>query len=243
MDQTVTSGTTGRPKHFALDPDKIAARVARRAAAKGPEYAALKSLFCGVGMRGGKPDTARSVGSTHQAWAQAHGKKFFAPTGNFDKTIDLFNTEQPEGVVTSPLELLKYARAEKRTHKFKYILASGAKLEPKVAQEILEKLLAPGGVAYITYGSSEVGTIARATFAEAIRTPGCVGKPIDGVNVSIDDGQVRVKINAKLGAVDKYADQKLTDKHFKKVGDDLWFYPGDRAILASDGSLVLLGRV
>lgn len=224
-----TSGTSGRRKPFALTDEQRNARAQRRAAAKGPEYAQIKSLFCGL---------KNTAGDGHRLYCDRNKLKFYEPTGNFEATIALFNAEQPDGIVSSPSELLKYARAEKRTHRFKYILASGSPLKPDVAKEILDTLLAADGVAYVSYGASEVGSIARGTFVDAIDISGCVGKVLDGVTLEVDGGQVRVKVEPKSGAISGYANKKLTDKHFK----DGWFYPGDRAELTREGSLILKGR-
>lgn len=239
MQEFATSGMTGKRKTFVLTDAQRNARAERRAVTKGEEYAALKSLFCAVGMNGNVPDPSRTNGTTHQTWASNNGVKFFGPTGNLDKTVDIFNSEKPEGCVASQHDLLKYARAEKCTHKFKYILTGGSLLDPKTAQEIIDKLLTPGGVAYVTYSASEVGTIARATFAQAIAIPGCVGKIVDGVTAELNNGELRVKVNPKLGHVENYDDKAATEKYFR----DGWFYPGDKAEITKDGLLVLKGRV
>lgn len=242
-DQVKTSGTTGSPKIFELSRDLVAARVKRRALVKGKEYGELKSLFCALGIKNGAADPSRTVGTTHQAWANKNGVKFFAPAGHFDKTIELFNIEKPEGCVASQHDLLKYARAKRRTHQFKYILTGGLLLDPKIAQEVLDKLLAPGGVAYVTYSCSEGGTKARGTFQQAIDIPGCVGKVFDDEEFVIDpDRQIRFKVKRSQGHIEAYADPVLTAKHFKTIDGALWFYPGDTVELVG-GLLVLKDRV
>lgn len=237
MPTMTTSGTTGKSKTVVRDEAQTAARIARIHLTRGPEFAVLKSMFCGFNR-----DNASFKQYEH--YCTKAGVELLGSTGDWKQTIELINDKKPEGLLSPPSLMLRLARDNTLTHNFRYLRASHVRLEPEAGTEILAKLLAPGGVAYVAYGMSEKAGGFYGSFADAIRIPGCVGKPVDGVEYVIDaDHQIRFKVKREHGDSDAYAENKLTDQHFKTIDGALWFYPGDLASLTPDGLLVLEGRV
>ncbi len=101
---------------------------------------------------------------------------------------------------------------------------------------------------YIDYGSTEAGPVTAATPAMLEANPGTVGRPLEGVEFEIVDddgkpastgtpGNVRVRgpgiVNCYLHAPDPGQSAAFRDG---------WFYPGDIAVVNSDGLVFLKGR-
>lgn len=232
-----TSGTTGEPKDIVLTDAQLQARIDRLGITRGPEFLKLKSFYYASNATNGPAHY-------YESYCAKTGVVMLRPTGDHDKTIAMLNEQKPEGYIGGAADAARLANDKALTHKFNYIRVSSAYVDPKAGQAILDKLLAKDGVAYVGYGTREMSTRFLGSLADAIRIPGCVGKPVAGVEYAIDpDQQIRFKVNPKIGSAERYADKALTDKHFKTIDGVLWFYPGDKAELTQDGLLVLKGRV
>lgn len=226
MNTFSTSGSTAAPKKFTLTDEQIAARIARMASLRPPGWADLMSMYCDL-----HPTTTTSI--RDRKWIETKGGNFFGPLDDRAKTIAQFAANGVEAIVASPVALVGYARDIKGAHKFKLILASGSPLMPDQSRTIRDGL---GENLWHNYACSEVGTIALASAAQAEAIAGCVGKPCDGVQMQIINGELQVKTTTMITG---YADKATTDKYFK----DGWFLTGDKAELTKDGLLVLKGRV
>lgn len=220
----------GRPHEFSLDDTQIAERVSRLAQSKGAEFGSLKGLFVGLG-----PTTISYL--RYKRYCEQNGVKFFEPTRiSHDATIALLKDPSIEGIVSSPIELLRYARGLNGARRFAYILASGSLLLPDVAKEIRERILADGGAAYVTYGVSELGiSLTRGSFAQAESEPGCVGSPCEGVELRLVDGEIYAKAPTMIAA---YRDERVTEASFV----DGYLRTGDRGRMNDAGLLIFEGR-
>ncbi|HSW06489.1 AMP-binding protein [Aquabacterium sp.] len=100
---------------------------------------------------------------------------------------------------------------------------------------------------HVNYGTNEAGTIALAGPAQALETPGSVGKPVSGVELEIVDahrqplprgatGQIRIRSAA---LIDGYPDDEEASRAAFAEG---WFYPGDTGRFTEGGELVFCGR-
>lgn len=237
MTKFSTSGTTGRPKNVVLTDAQLQARIDRLGITRGPEFLKLKSFYYASNATNGP-------NHYYQAYCKKTGVVMLRPTGDHAKTIALLNEQKPEGYIGGAADAARLSRDPKLMHKFNYIRVSSALVAPKDGQLILDILLAPGGVAYVSYGTREMSTRFLGSLQDAIKIPGCVGKPVAGVEYAIDpDQQIRFKVNPKIGNAERYTDKVLTDKHFKTIDGVLWFYPGDLVELTPAGLLVLKGRV
>lgn len=229
MEQFKTSGTSGAKKIFNLSGEQMSARAALLSSTKGAGFQNVQSFYT-------EYDPTSELMRRLGRYAADAGVALYRPTGDNSKTVAQFAANKIEGLIASPPRLLNLARS-KIGHKFKYILSTGSLLLPEVCKEVRIGLLADGGEMYTSYATSEFGStisLGTAEQVEAIR--GCVGKPVEGVTVEIDCGEVRVKGGPHMIA--GYTDKKITDKYFL----DGWFYPGDKGEIR-DGLLILLGRV
>ncbi|MDA8162273.1 MAG: AMP-binding protein [Desulfobacteraceae bacterium] len=113
----------------------------------------------------------------------------------------------------------------------KYFVSGGARLDPEVAGDIA----ALGFLVVEGYGLTETSPIVSFNPPGAIRL-GSVGRPLQGVDVNILDGEVLVRgPNVMKGYLNH------PEKTSEAVRDG-WFYTGDAGRLDSDGYLYITGR-
>lgn len=145
------------------------------------------------------------------------GMRFLGQAAALERVIE----ERPDGVVGEPITLLALGTQLQGRLKFNYVGATHSFLDPNIAKAIRETLLAPYGEAEVTYGASQVGSISRGSFADAEETPGCVGRPHDGVLVALGSaGEIEVTTPTMLDP-------------------DQWFPTGDRGRIDPQGRLIL----
>jgi long-subunit acyl-CoA synthetase (AMP-forming) len=222
-----TSGSTGVPKEFVLSDELLAARVNQLSVAKGAVFPTITSLFCDL-------PTANNSGLLYKLWAAQNKVRFFSSGGgSMASALALFEAENIDGIVCNTGGLMNYAAAG-GAHRFRCVLALGTPTSPAQARAIDAGLCATPDALAVSYGASEVGSIATATLAQATSIAGCVGPLCPGVQVELDGDLIRVRTATMI---EGYTDPALTAQYFK----DGWFAPGDRGRLA-DGLLVLAGR-
>lgn len=229
-----TSGTTGAPKRFGLNPEQTAVMIAARAAdlarIRPPGWAECVSYYNDFDVNG--PGVQRDI-----KWTSDKGATLYRPLATFDLNVKQIVDNKVEAIFANPLFLLRYAPEFKAAgYQPKIILASGGpNLTPAMAKEI-RATIGTGPQYFTSYSASEAGTISLGTFDQAEAVAGCVGKPCEGNQVQIVNGQIEVKTPIMIAG---YADPKLTVAKFVNG----WFLTGDKGSLAADGTLIWEGRM
>jgi long-chain acyl-CoA synthetase len=124
----------------------------------------------------------------------------------------------------------------KKVHKtfgnnLKYFVSGGAKLDIEIAKD----LWALGFKVLEGYGLTETSPIVSFNPPEKIKL-GSVGKPIKGVEVRIEDGEILVKgRNVMKGYYNK-------KEETEKVLKDGWLYTGDLGYIDEEGYIYINGR-
>ncbi|MDQ7055822.1 MAG: AMP-binding protein [Persephonella sp.] len=113
----------------------------------------------------------------------------------------------------------------------RYFVSGGAKLDIDVAKD----LWALGFTVIEGYGLTETSPIVSFNPPDKIKL-GSVGKPIKGVQVRIEDGEILIKGNNVMKGYWKKPDET------KKVIKDGWFYTGDLGYVDDEGYLYITGR-
>ena len=125
-----TSGTTGKPKHFNLSDEQMAARVATiNDTTRGAGFSALKSIFVDF-------HPSSIIGARYHAYGQKNGVKIVFPSlGTTEATLAMLIKDGIEGIASTPSGMLNYATASKRSYKPTWMMVSttglsGARLGP-----------------------------------------------------------------------------------------------------------------
>ena len=225
MPQFATSGTTGVPKTYTITEEQIAHM---NDASCGIGFEALKSIFIDWA-----PDTY--FGIVYTRYAEQRGTKaYHATQGSIEATVEFFKSENIEGITSTPQRLHNYAQVAKGGHKFKWLLASTARLTPTMSNAIRAGL---GDNLWSSYDASEIGiiSIASANMIETI--PNCVGKIVPGIEVRFENREIVLKSDLLISGYDE--DPQLTAERFK----DGWYYTSDLGhVDAEEDVLILEGR-
>jgi long-subunit acyl-CoA synthetase (AMP-forming) len=223
-----TSGTGGLAKEAVLTPEIMAARVAVTDKANGKNIADCKVIY-----------VAKSASSSsfqrYKAWADSKGKKIIDNVPP-EKIVATFKKESVDCLIGVPGLLKFIASLYEKTGKpagLKQVVSGHAKMD-RLDGVYVQKWL--GKDLQIGYGSTEIGTICSGTFEEVSDIEGCVGKPVEGVTVEIDNGEIRIKSPTMIAGYDDFPEADAV--HFR----DGWFYPGDLGYFTKDGRLVITGR-
>ena len=226
-----TSGSTGVPKSVILSRDALTSSALATAdrIGDGAWLLALPATYVA-----GLQVLVRSIVADREpaVMAGAFTARSFAAAA-----LMMVSTVHGERVPTYtslvPAQLAKLLDAAAQDHavlaalrSFETILVGGQALPPV----LLERAQAAGVRIVRTYGATET-------------SGGCVydGRPLRGVEVRIDHGEVRV---AGPVLADGYlGDQELTDAAFPRAGDGTrWYRTGDAGLI-EDGVLRVRGRV
>ncbi|MBK3332412.1 AMP-binding protein [Persephonella atlantica] len=113
----------------------------------------------------------------------------------------------------------------------RYFVSGGAKLDIEVAKD----LWALGFTVIEGYGLTETSPIVSFNPPEKIKL-GSVGKPIKGVQIKLEDGEILVKGNNVMKGYWKRPEET------KKVIKNGWLYTGDLGYVDNDGYLYITGR-
>ena len=116
------------------------------------------------------------------------------------------------------------------------IILSGERLFPREAETFSSFL--PQCSFYSVYGLTECGPRVSALSPYLVRSfPGSVGKPVTGVKIKIQHGQLLVKSPCQMKG---YLDDKQKSRQKKSHG---WIKTGDMAECDKFGNLYILGRM
>lgn len=175
-----TSGTTGEPKRVQITDAMLAAH--REAAARRIGHTAESVwIHC-------LPPT--SIGAVALLDRCAHLGGTVRDIGRF--TLDAFVQALPGATHASivPTMLHRIVAGNVPPPKgFQCLLVGGDALAPELASQALDA----GWPVYATYGLTEAcSQVATATPEELRRNPGTSGRPLDGVQLSIEDGRITV---------------------------------------------------
>lgn len=225
-----TTGTTGEPKRIELNDEVLQARVDLTTVAKGKNIGDCKVIHVGMSEKS-------SAFARFKEWGKQTGKKIIGVIP-LDKIVETFEKEKVDAINAAPAYLVRVAQLFEATGKpagLKQVVSGHAAMPRKDAVYIQKWL---GRDLQVGYGATEIGTICTGTAEEVADTPGCVGKPLPGIEVEIVNGdEIRIKSPSTMAT--EYVDNpQLTSKHFK----DGWFYPGDKGYFTKDGRLVITSK-
>ena len=222
-----TTGTTGNPKSVELTEEILQARVDLTTVAKGKNIANCKVIHVGMSERS-------SAFARFKEWGEQTGKKIIGIIP-YDKIVEKFAKENVDGINAAPGYLIAVAKLFQATGKsanLKQVVSGHATMNRSDAIFIQTWL---GKDLQVGYGATEIGTICTGTAEEVADTPGCVGKPLPGIQVEIVNGD-EIRIKSPSTMVTEYIDNpQATAKHFR----DGWFYPDDKGYFTKDGRLVI----
>lgn len=225
-----TTGTTGAPKRIELSDEILQARVNLTTTAKGKNIADCKVIHVGMNEKS-------SAFARFKEWGEQTGKKIIGIIP-IDKIVETFEKEKVDAINAAPAYLVRVAQLFEATGKpagLKQVVSGHAVMPRKDAVYIQNWL---GRDLQVGYGATEIGTICTGTAEEIADIPGCVGKPLPGIEVEIVNGD-EIRIKSPSTMVTGYIDSpELTAKHFK----DGWFYPGDKGYFTKDGRLVITSK-
>jgi acyl-coenzyme A synthetase/AMP-(fatty) acid ligase len=232
-----TSGSSGAPKAILLDAETLTHRLGGTAARSC--IGAHTVLWCGLGI-----DTAYGFTATLATW-MAGGNVLFAT-----KREDILNGGV-NLVIASPAALQALLRPSGGAETSVVaggridgtVIVAGGRLSITLRDAVLRDLCSDVRVAY---GSSEAGGVTLGDARDLDLHPGIVGQVFPDLEVEIvdatgtrvpADAPGRLRIKTRNAATAYLRDPVATAEHFK----DGWFYPGDVAMLRSDGLLAVLG--
>lgn len=222
-----TSGTSGRPRGVSLSADNL--RASARASAcnlgLGPDDRWLASLS--VAHVGGLALVTRGL---------LLGSELLA-VGLFDaaETSELMDEgrfSHASFVPTQLLRVLDYRGGRPPPSTFRCALIGGA----HASADLVARALEEGWPLALTYGMTEATSQVATAPPDLVRVkPGTVGKPLDGVEVRLDDGGEILVRGPTLASGYVASAEDLTDE----AG---WYHTGDLGRLDEDGDLWVTGR-
>lgn len=165
----------------------------------------------------------------------AVGKKVVLQRGfDAEKACRLIREHQIEVVTVVPLMLHRMLKTGAKDLKsLRCIASGGAELSPKLVKQT-ERVL--GQVLYNLYGTSETGLNMIATPRDLSRSADTIGKPVQGVNVTIADQHGK---EVGVGQVGHFV-IKSKGSFINRTG--AWVRAGDLGYRDEDGFYYLCGR-
>lgn len=236
-----TSGTTGVPK--------IAARPGRAAVEEARHYIETTGI----------DDRDVVVVVSPMSHAYAFGMGFMTPMLSGADVAHmreyspklLFDAFSHAGVTVFPavpamLEVLLFGAGDRLRHSPRTVFAAGAPLPERVARNYREQ---SGAIVRPLYGTTETGGISIATVDRDGLTTGCVGSPMQGVEVEVretiadaraDGAALETLFVRSSSMMAGYLGPGGLDRSSLEEG---WFQTGDLAQLDVYGSIHLRGRI
>jgi acyl-coenzyme A synthetase/AMP-(fatty) acid ligase len=232
---SVSSGTTGRPKAFALTSGCMEHRLSR--VTINPSGTRTLSML-GLPTSWGFLICMRTL--------RTGGMYCFAPFPR--DALDLCMFAQIQNIWASPDQLVTLIKAQdERLRQLPSLIdvtIGGSSVAAALLTDATQKLCKN---IVLTYGASETGPVASAPAAYLSEIPGAVGFTFPWIEVEIVDEQNKNLGFDREGIVrirgDDVVDSYLSaDPEAEGIFQDGWFYPGDLGSLWKDGLLTIVGR-
>lgn len=233
-----TSGTTGRPRHTAVSHRMFGQRI--RAVGDTRRLSGPPREICSIGP-------ATSFGFRCRVNALWEGGTVVM-VGSAEQTLAALRGQRVNRLIMSPgtlQTLLQNMPADAaKPETLEEIETTGTLLPDAVYAKARDRLCAK-----ITarYGSTEASWVASAPASALLGRPGAIGYAEPGVEVQVVGADGRpvpagtpgvMRIRSANCVNGYYRDAEASEKVFR----DGWFYPGDEAVIAPDGMIVIVGR-
>jgi len=161
--------------------------------------------------------------------------------------LDRFARLQPTVIAAAPThldEIIQMLPDDFVANPPIHVSTGGGSVPSGLADGISRKLR--GRIA-MTYGSTEMGYVARGDYNAAQAPEGAVGSVLEHVEVDVRDADGKSLSRGELGqvwvrgghVVDGFLD---SPEHTASLFQDGWFHPGDLGVLEADGRLFIKGR-
>jgi long-chain acyl-CoA synthetase len=226
-----TSGTTGRPKgavhtHAGVILQNVEHHVAAWGIDEDDRFLATTPLAHRAGI--GRLVNALGLGGT------------LVLMEKFDAAEALALIERERVTVAGlPPTVIRMMLPAIRAHpgscaSLRRVIVSTEAFPPQLMREV--SALLPQTEFFGVYGMSEAA-VSSASLAEQLARPGTVGRPLPGVQVSLQDGELRVR--GKDVVMKGYFDQPAANAEALREG---WFHTGDLARQDAEGYLYIVDR-
>jgi acyl-CoA synthetase (AMP-forming)/AMP-acid ligase II len=234
----LTSGTTGTPK-------------GAKHSGGGPD--ALRSILSRTPWRAEEPTVI--VAPMFHAWG--FSQLVFAASlactivtrRKFDPecTLELIDRHRATGLIVVPvmfdriMDLPETVRKRYSCSSLRFAAASGSRMRPDVVTGFMDQF---GDVIYNNYNATEAGMIATATPQDLRAAPDTAGKPAEGTDLRIMDGDFREVATGEVGQIyvrndiqfDGYTSGTTKDFH------EGFMASGDMGYVDDAGRLFVVGR-
>lgn len=164
-----------------------------------------------------------------------------------EATLELIDRHRATGLCVVPvmfdriMELPDEVRARYSGRSLRFAAASGSRMRPDVVIKFMDQF---GDVIYNNYNATEAGMIATATPQDLRAAPDTAGKPAEGTEIRILDGEMREVPTGQTGSIyvrnstqfDGYTSGRTKDFH------EGFMSSGDIGYLDDAGRLFVVGR-
>ncbi len=164
-----------------------------------------------------------------------------------EATLELIDRHRATGLCVVPvmfdriMELPDEVRSRYSGRSLRFAAASGSRMRPDVVIKFMDQF---GDVIYNNYNATEAGMIATATPQDLRAAPETAGKPAEGTEIRILDGELREVPTGQTGSIyvrnstqfDGYTSGRTKDFH------EGFMSSGDVGYLDDAGRLFVVGR-
>ncbi|MCV7220625.1 acyl-CoA ligase FadD12 [Mycolicibacterium elephantis] len=234
----LTSGTTGTPKgakHSGGGPEVLKAILDRTPWRAEEPVVIVAPMFHAWGF-------SQLAFAASMACAIITRRKF-----DPEATLELIDRHRATGLCVVPvmfdriMELPDEVRARYSGRSLRFAAASGSRMRPDVVIAFMDQF---GDVIYNNYNATEAGMIATATPQDLRAAPDTAGRPAEGTDIRILDGELRELPAGEVGGIyvrnstqfDGYTSGATKDFH------DGFMASGDVGYLDDAGRLFVVGR-
>ncbi|KMO70724.1 acyl-CoA ligase FadD12 [Mycolicibacterium chlorophenolicum] len=234
----LTSGTTGTPKgatHSGGDPGVLKSILDRTPWRAEQPVVVVAPMFHAWGF-------SQLVFAASMACTVITRRKF-----DPEATLDLVDRHRATGLCVVPvmfdriMELPDEVLDRYSGRSLRFAAASGSRMRPDVVIRFMDRF---GDVIYNNYNATEAGMIATATPRDLRAAPDTAGRPAEGTEIRILDGDLHEVPTGETGAIyvrnktqfDGYTSGATKDFH------DGFMSSGDVGYLDEDGRLFVVGR-